>query len=267
MRLPLTSNRAVPVPPLSTGLLTNWVKVQVGRPRPHFVNRCWPQGLKPVFSPDGVPLCADSAIDPAEGIKSFPSGHTSWSTSGEGRPCWPGGLCLAASSAPLGGAASRGAALQRLVARARCSAECRCPPLRSPPLPAGLGFATFWLLGKLRCFDGQAQPLRFVAALLPLLGAVWIGLSRISDYWHHVEDVLAGFCLGLLMAFCFYRQVYCGVMGPHAGQLTASRAAGGLRSVPSRYQLLYNGSGESLEEQQGQGLPLLQQPYGVDDKV
>ena len=24
-------------------------------------------------------------------------------------------------------------------------------------------------------------------------------------FWHHVEDVCAGFALGLLMAFCYYR--------------------------------------------------------------
>ena len=34
------------------------------------------------------------------------------------------------------------------------------------------------LLGKLRVYDGAAQPLRFLAAIWPLLGAVWIGLSR-----------------------------------------------------------------------------------------
>jgi len=62
-------------------------------------------------------------------MKSFPSGHTSWSTS-------------------------------------------------------GLGFLSFWLLGKLQCFQGRGDgPARLVAALLPLAGAVWIGCSRLQDYW------------------------------------------------------------------------------------
>lgn len=183
----------------TTGTLTNWVKINVGRPRPHFVNRCWPNGLKPVFTPDGVPLCADSAIDPMEGIKSFPSGHTSWSTS-------------------------------------------------------GLGFASFWLLGFLRVFDGSVQPLRFVGALSPLLGALWIGMSRIQDKWHHEEDVIAGFSLGLLMAWLFYRQAYGSVMGPHAGMLTSAvRGGSGGRLVASgsssRFPL-YGGSGsEGADEQ------------------
>ena len=48
---------------------------------------------------------------------------------------------------------------------------------------SGLGYLTFWLMGHLRAFDGSAQPQRFIASLVPLLGAVWIGLSRIQDYW------------------------------------------------------------------------------------
>ena len=73
-------------------------------------------------------------------------------------------------------------------------------------ITAGMGYLSFWLLGHLRCFHGAAQPLRFLASLLPLAGAAWVGFSRLQDYWHHVEDVAAGFMLGLLMAFCFYRQ-------------------------------------------------------------
>ncbi len=40
---------------------------------------------------------------------------------------------------------------------------------------SGLGFLMFWLLGKLRCFDGTPHPMRFVASILPLGGALWIG--------------------------------------------------------------------------------------------
>lgn len=35
---------------------------------------------------------------------------------------------------------------------------------------SGLGYLTLWLLGKLNCFDGQAQPTRLVVAFVPLLG-------------------------------------------------------------------------------------------------
>ncbi len=46
---------------------------------------------------------------------------------------------------------------------------------------SGLGFLTFWLLGKLRVFaDGSAAPERFALAMAPLLGAAWIGMSRIQ---------------------------------------------------------------------------------------
>lgn len=104
----------------TTGVVTNFIKVNVGRPRPHFVERCWPGGVTPAFTSTGRPLCAPDATDPVEGLKSFPSGHTSWSTS-------------------------------------------------------GLGYTTLFLLGKMRCFDGAARPLRFLGCLCPLLGAVWIG--------------------------------------------------------------------------------------------
>ncbi len=47
-------------------------QVMVGRPRPDFFARCWPDGAKMAFSPIGVPMCTDASINPNEGVKSFP---------------------------------------------------------------------------------------------------------------------------------------------------------------------------------------------------
>lgn len=72
----------------------------------------------------------------------------------------------------------------------------------------------------------------------------------------------AGFLLGLLMAWCFYRQLYASVMGEHAGVLAAAvQAAGGRAPAAgsSRMQLLYVGSNGELQEQQAYG--------AADDKV
>lgn len=51
-----------------------------------------------------------------------------------------------------------------------CRCVCKCAGHTSWST-SGLGYTTFWLLGKLRCFDGQAQPTRFIVAVIPLLGA------------------------------------------------------------------------------------------------
>jgi len=155
---------------LTTGIMTNFIKVQVARFRPNFVARCWPQGA-PQFLLDGTPNCDATANNPTEGMKSFPSGHTSWSS-------------------------------------------------------AGLGFSSLFLIGKLRCFadGGFGSSLAFIVSILPLSGAVWIGASRLQDYWHHVEDVAFGGLLGFIMAFCFYRTVYCGVMSAEAGCLVGGTA-------------------------------------------
>lgn len=55
--------------------------LQVARPRPDFVARCWPGGAEHVFTEIGVPICSPDAVDWEEGLKSFPSGHTSWAAS------------------------------------------------------------------------------------------------------------------------------------------------------------------------------------------
>lgn len=44
-------------------------------------------------------------------------------------------------------------------------------------------------------------PWRFFVAVSPLLLAGWVALTRISDYWHHPTDVMAGTTLGLVISY------------------------------------------------------------------
>ena len=59
---------------------------------------------------------------------------------------------------------------------------------------SGLGFLTLWLMGKLHVFDGTAHPSRIVAASVPISLAIWIGITRLQDYWHHWQVMPGGSC-------------------------------------------------------------------------
>ncbi|KAL0430186.1 UNVERIFIED_CONTAM: Lipid phosphate phosphatase 1 [Sesamum radiatum] len=62
---------------LITGVLTDAIKDAVGRPRPDFFWRCFPDG-RDEYDQWGNVVCHGKASDIKEGHKSFPSGHTSY---------------------------------------------------------------------------------------------------------------------------------------------------------------------------------------------
>ncbi|XP_028757859.1 lipid phosphate phosphatase 2-like isoform X1 [Neltuma alba] len=68
---------------LVTAVMTDAIKDAVGRPRPDFFWRCFPDGIE-VYNKWGGVVCHGKAGDIKEGHKSFPSGHTSWSFAGLG---------------------------------------------------------------------------------------------------------------------------------------------------------------------------------------
>ncbi|ESW18816.1 hypothetical protein PHAVU_006G072700 [Phaseolus vulgaris] len=73
---------------LITGVITDSIKDAVGRPRPNFFHRCFPDKIPVYDSETGDVLCTGIKAVIKEGYKSFPSGHTSWSFAGLGFLSW-----------------------------------------------------------------------------------------------------------------------------------------------------------------------------------
>nr|CAB3464548.1 unnamed protein product [Digitaria exilis] len=73
---------------LITGVLTDAIKDGVGRPRPDFFWRCFPDGLPNYDNLTTQVICHGDPAAIKEGHKSFPSGHSSWSFAGLGFLSW-----------------------------------------------------------------------------------------------------------------------------------------------------------------------------------
>lgn len=69
---------------LITAAFTDVIKNTVGRPRPDFFWRCFPDGRQLYDQVTGAVICHGEKSFLTDGRKSFPSGHTSWSFAGLG---------------------------------------------------------------------------------------------------------------------------------------------------------------------------------------
>ena len=117
---------------------------------------------------------------------------------------------------------------------------------------AGQAYLSLWLGAKLAHAELPAALAlgghlwRLMLAVAPWLFALWVGLSRIEDYWHHWEDVAVGVLLGNGCAYAMYRLRY---PHPAAGcePRVASAAGGATGSV-----LKAKGSNQSSPDNGGE---------------
>ncbi|RVW16977.1 Lipid phosphate phosphatase 2 [Vitis vinifera] len=193
---------------LITAVITDAIKDAVGRPRPDFFWRCFPNG-KGVFDTRTTDvLCTGDKSVIKEGHKSFPSGHTS---------------CL------------------QLVQVRRSTRD-------KPTLAmgfyanilrawvfAGLSFLSWYLSGKIRAFDRKGHVAKLCIVFLPILLAALVGVSRVDDYWHHWQDVFAGGVIGATVASFCYLQFFpppydIDGWGPHAYFEMLAESRNGIQS-------------------------------------
>ncbi|KAJ3112008.1 hypothetical protein HDU96_005052 [Phlyctochytrium bullatum] len=152
-----------------TKLVTDFLKVEMGRLRPDFLSRCkYDEALK---------ACTGDASKIEDGRKSFPSGHSSYSFAGctfltihllgllEVWPIITGTLGFDVKGAFLLGG-----------------------PTRSMP----------------REYPVTGRAWRFAVCFLPLFLSSYIGITRLQQYIHHPTDVLFGAFLGILIAIAVH---------------------------------------------------------------
>ncbi|WFD41486.1 hypothetical protein MPSI1_000115 [Malassezia psittaci] len=181
----------------ATGMITNVIKVWVGRPRPDLLARCHPRKLDPItdglyhsgFVDDSICTTPLNSYLLEDGFRSFPSGHSSSSFAGLVYLA----LCVRAALSSVVHQISRAyvysAAPTDLVDEEHNEQD---PDFRRPPPNEPLIPVAFSVL----------------LPLVPVMVAAYVAISRVMDHRHHPTDVLAGASLGTVMAFAVYRATH-----------------------------------------------------------
>ena len=205
--------------------ITQGLKNMFGKPRPHLIALCEPDltDIRPHivggFGEDisvrwtlvNSTICTQKdALMLADGFRSFPSGHCSFS--------WSGLLYLslficskfsiAVPFLPLQPASTTQLDEPR-------SADVELLPLHNPPTAtaASVGTSSKAPAGPIQSsqplpiYNQAASPPNYglVLVLIPLAVATYISSTRYSEYWHFGFDVMAGSVIGILSAWFSFR--------------------------------------------------------------
>ena len=179
-------------------LTGSMLKVIVGRPRPDYFDRCWPS----IFKENDTQLIKDTIRHHLDASfydsnlyqyvknKKFPEAF---------------GMCESPEDSSL----TANLARLKVLNNGRRS---------FPSGHSGTAFNVFVFLalytwGKTGAFNFKKRALMIrsysvISGILLIFPAVWIAASRLSDYRHHTEDVIAGALLGTFFACLGYFVYY-----------------------------------------------------------
>jgi hypothetical protein len=77
---------------------------------------------------------------------------------------------------------------------------------------AGFFYLSIWVNAKLKVLaDYKSRQWQQALFALPILIALLISLSKISDHYHHWYDIIAGSLIGIFFAITSWRMMYCSV--------------------------------------------------------
>lgn len=106
---------------------------------------------------------------------------------------------------------------------------------------SGLGYLALFFAGQMHIFRPYTDLARVLLALIPLIGAALIAISRCEDYRHDVYDVATGSILGMSIAFFSYRRYYprlksaqCDLPYPSRSELVATNGFGKIKDEEER---------------------------------
>lgn len=162
------------------GIVTDVLKLAVGRPRPDFFWRCFPNGEM-----NNEMECTGDEDTIKNGRKSFPSGHSS---------------CKTYISDQINVTKLRRKTIKFrhfFLSRNLVSFASMC-------------ILSLYLMGKLGVYNdrGRGQSWRLIVSITPLFLAMLVAVSRTCDYHHHWQDVTIGSLIGISIAYVCYRQYY-----------------------------------------------------------
>lgn len=126
---------------------------------------------------------------------------------------------------------------------------------------AGLGYLSLFFAGQMKVYSAGTDPLRGLIAMLPLVGALLIAISRCEDYRHDVFDVCVGSALGFAITYWSYRRYFPSLSGrdshepyPHRSIIAVKKrddptgANGRFRQARARDSLDSNSDENELRE-------------------
>lgn len=166
--------------------ITQWLKLLAGRPRPNFFALCKFQ--------NGACSASQKIIDDAR--RSFPSGHASFAFAGLSLLSYYA-LGKLRISSYKSNAQSENAALPSSSGSGTMSPNSN----DINTLPSSIGQEILRILGK-------SSTWKVCVGLSPNVLAAWIAITRVQDYWHNYDDVLAGAIIGLFCAWFAYHLHY-----------------------------------------------------------